>query len=217
MTGGPISAADETGGRESWHHRTMLDREEERRLAEIEAGLRAEDPALHELFAKAPAARPSRPGGPPRSHPLEPQDPLDPFVADDRTSPPGPVDPPRPDPGTDAEAESRHEPATDPTESQASPYDGEAEQRHPSHVPQRRWDDGPAFDAELARPPRVLTAIVRTFVALIAAVALTTITTLALGPNVGGFVSVVAFCLAGMYGYQTIRGCPGLRRARGQG
>ena len=56
----------------------------------------------------------------------------------------------------------------------------------------------------------------RTFVAVIAAIALTTVVTLTLGPDVGGFVSVVAFCLAGMYGYQTLRGCPGLRRARGQ-
>ncbi len=62
----------------------------------------------------------------------------------------------------------------------------------------------------------MLTAIVRTFVALAMAIALTTIVTLSLGPDIGGFVSVVAFCIVGMYGYQTIRGCPGLRRSRGQ-
>jgi Protein of unknown function (DUF3040) len=64
--------------------------------------------------------------------------------------------------------------------------------------------------------PSVLTAVVRTFVALALAIVLTAVVTLSLGPDIGGFVSVVAFCIVGMYGYQTIRGCPGLRRARGQ-
>jgi|GEM_PF-2521715 len=159
----------------------MLDREEERRLAEIEARLRVEDPALHELFAKAPAQGQSGPRGHDRA----------------------PEPPPEPEP----------------TESD-QPYildgDDEPGPRHPSHLPSRRWDDGPAFDAELAKPPGVVTSIVRTLAAIMAAVALTAVVTLILGANIGGFVSVVAFCLAGMYGYQTIRGCPGLRRARGQ-
>ncbi len=164
----------------------MLDREEERRLAEIEARLRVEDPELHGLFDRAPAMRPSRPGPPPR-RPRHDQ--LDPQI--DR-----PDDPSHQD--DDRGREAHHDPLD-----------------HPG----RRWDDGSAFDAELelAPTPGVVRSIVRTFVAVIAAVALTTLVTLALGPNVGGFVSVVAFCLAGMYGYQTIRGCPGLRRARGQG
>ncbi len=82
----------------------------------------------------------------------------------------------------------------------------------------RRWDDQPPrFDAELAPPRSLAGSLVRTFAAVMAAIALTAVVTLTLGPDVGGFVSVVAFCLAGMYGYQTLRGCPGLRRARGQG
>jgi len=76
--------------------------------------------------------------------------------------------------------------------------------------------DGGPDEAEPAPRPGPLTAIVRTFVALAAAIALTTIVTLSLGPDVGGLVAVVAFCIVGMYGYQTIRGCPGFRRARGQ-
>jgi hypothetical protein len=104
----------------------MLDHDEERRLAEIEAHLRAEAPDLHHLFDRAPG-------------------------------------------------EQRHRP-----------------------------------------PPTRLTAVVRSFTALALAIAVTTIVTLALGPDVGGFVAVVVFCVVGMYGYQTLRGCPGLRRHRGQ-
>jgi len=83
-------------------------------------------------------------------------------------------------------------------------------------------DLGQLFDrapeeVEAPRRPGPLTAIVRTFVALAMAIALTTIVTLSLGPDLGGFVAVVAFCIVGMYGYQTIRGCPGIRRSRGQG
>jgi hypothetical protein len=82
-------------------------------------------------------------------------------------------------------------------------------------------DLGQLFDEvpeerELRPRPGPVTAIVRTFVALALAIALTAIVTLSLGPDIGGFVSVVAFCVVGMYGYQTIRGCPGLRRSRGQ-
>ena len=74
----------------------------------------------------------------------------------------------------------------------------------------------PAGEASQRPRPGLLTSIVRTLVALALAIVVTTATTLALGPDAGGFVAVVAFCAAGMYGYQTIRGCPGLRRARGQ-
>lgn len=107
----------------------MLDHDEERRLAEMEARLRIEAPELHDLFDQVS---------------VEPE----------------PVEPRR-----------------------------------------RR---GP------------LTAIVRSFAALVMAIAVTAIVTVTLGPDVGGFVAVVAFCIAGMYGYQTIRGCPGMRRARGE-
>jgi hypothetical protein len=65
--------------------------------------------------------------------------------------------------------------------------------------------------------PGLLSALVRSFALLAAAIALTTIVTLTLGPDAGGFVAVITFCVVGMYGYQTIRGCPGMRRARGQG
>jgi Protein of unknown function (DUF3040) len=78
--------------------------------------------------------------------------------------------------------------------------------------------DQVADEPESAPEPRrgPLTAIVRTFAALAMAIAVTTVVTLTLGPDIGGFVAVVVFCIVGMYGYQTIRGCPGLRRARGQ-
>ena len=71
---------------------------------------------------------------------------------------------------------------------------------------------------EVAQRPRpsLLTSLVRTFAALALAIVITAAATLALGPDAGGFVAVIAFCAAGMYGYQSIRGCPGLRRARGQ-
>jgi Protein of unknown function (DUF3040) len=111
----------------------MLDHDEERRLAEMEAHLRIDAPELHNLF--------------------------------DQASEPEPVE-------------------IEPT---ASPR------------------------------PGVLTAVVRTLGVLVMAIAVTAVVTLTLGPDVGGFVAVVVFCIAGMYGYQTIRGCPGLRRARGEG
>ncbi len=104
----------------------MLDHDEERRLAEIEAHLRLEAPDLDELFDRAPGER----------------------------------------------------------------------------IPRER--------------PGPVGAVVRTVIALVLAVGLTAAVTLTLGPDVGGFVAVVAFCVVGMYGYQTIRGCPGLRRSRGQ-
>jgi hypothetical protein len=79
---------------------------------------------------------------------------------------------------------------------------------------QALFDEPPA--PEPPRRPRLLTSIVRTFVALALAIVVTTVATLLVGPDAGGFIAVVAFCAAGMYGYQTIRGCPGLRRSRGQ-
>ncbi|HVN50112.1 MAG TPA: DUF3040 domain-containing protein [Acidimicrobiales bacterium] len=77
------------------------------------------------------------------------------------------------------------------------------------------FDDVPE-QVDARSRPGPLTAVVRTFVALAMAIALTTIVTVALGPDLGGLAAVVAFCAVGMYGYQSIRGCPGLRRARGQ-
>ncbi len=111
----------------------MLDHDEERRLAEMEAHLRIEAPELHDLF-------------------------------DHASSEPEPIE----------------------------------------------------IEATVSPRPSALTAIVRSLAALMMAIAVTAVVTIALGPDVGGFVAVVVFCIAGMYGYQTLRGCPGLRRARGE-
>ena len=35
--------------------------------------------------------------------------------------------------------------------------------------------------------------------------------TLVFGPDLGGLVAVLSLCIAGMYAYQVLRGCPGLR------
>jgi hypothetical protein len=56
--------------------------------------------------------------------------------------------------------------------------------------------------------------VVGSVLALVIAVLLTTLVTLVLGPNVGGLVGVVSLCVAGMYSYQVLRGCPGVRRRR---
>jgi hypothetical protein len=47
--------------------------------------------------------------------------------------------------------------------------------------------------------------------ALMMAVVLTTLVTLAVGPDLGGLVAVISLSIAGMYAYQVLRGCPGLR------
>ena len=123
----------------------MLDHDEQRRLTEIDAQLRAEAPELHQLFETASAADP----GPSRRHPAH----------DDR-----------PRPG-------------------------------PSEV-----GNGPALEP--------VTAIVRGCFALVAAIGLTALGTLLLGPDAGGLIGVVSLAIASMYAYQVIRGCPGLRARR---
>jgi hypothetical protein len=47
---------------------------------------------------------------------------------------------------------------------------------------------------------------------VVAAVAVTLVTALLLGPDVGGLVGVVSTSIAGMVVYQWARGCPGFRR-----
>jgi hypothetical protein len=49
---------------------------------------------------------------------------------------------------------------------------------------------------------------------VVAAVALTLVTALLLGPDIGGLVGVVSLSVAGMVVYQWARGCPGFRRRR---
>jgi len=53
--------------------------------------------------------------------------------------------------------------------------------------------------------------VLKSAAALVAAVVLTTLVTLAVGPDLGGLVAVVGLSIAGMYAYQVLRGCPGLR------
>ncbi len=54
--------------------------------------------------------------------------------------------------------------------------------------------------------------VLRSVFMIVAAFALTTVTTLAFGPNVGGFVAVLALSYAAMYSWQALRVCRGLRR-----
>jgi len=70
--------------------------------------------------------------------------------------------------------------------------------------------------AEVDPPLGLVAAALQSLGWFIAAVALTTIVTLALGPNLGGLVAVVTLTVAGLYSYQLLRGCPGARRARGR-
>ncbi|HEY5155828.1 MAG TPA: hypothetical protein VIJ47_13895 [Acidimicrobiales bacterium] len=57
--------------------------------------------------------------------------------------------------------------------------------------------------------------VVRSILALSTAVVVTALVTLAFGPNLGGLVAVLSLCTAGMYAYQLLRGCPGLRSPSG--
>ena len=75
---------------------------------------------------------------------------------------------------------------------------------------QRLLEDG------VPRPPSRAQAAFRSLVALLAAVVITTLVTWVAGPNLGGLVAVIALSVAGMYAYQILRGCPGLRRSRGE-
>ncbi|MGZ4693570.1 MAG: hypothetical protein ACXWA3_08075, partial [Acidimicrobiales bacterium] len=53
--------------------------------------------------------------------------------------------------------------------------------------------------------------VLKSAAAVVMAVVLTTLVTLAVGPDLGGLVAVVGLSIAGMYAYQVLRGCPGLR------
>jgi hypothetical protein len=115
----------------------MLDHDEERQLAEIEARLRDEAPDLLELFDEIP--------GSPEA--LGPLDPLESIT------------------------------------SESAAHTG-----HPTSHP-----------------------LLKSVAALVTAIALTTLVTLAVGPDLGGLIGVIALSIAGMYAYQVLRGCPGLR------
>jgi hypothetical protein len=65
--------------------------------------------------------------------------------------------------------------------------------------------------AERARARRARAAV-HALVALVAAVAATAATTVAFGPDAGGLVGAIALTVSSTYGYQVLRGCPGLRR-----
>ena len=73
--------------------------------------------------------------------------------------------------------------------------------------------DGQDDDHPIERVPLSTSgAVVRSVLALTGAVLLTTVTTLALGPNLGGLIAVISLSVGGMYAYQILRGCPGARR-----
>ena len=75
--------------------------------------------------------------------------------------------------------------------------------------------DGQADDQPIERVPLSTSgAVARSVLALTGAVLLTTVTTLAVGPNLGGLIAVISLSVGGMYAYQILRGCPGVRRAR---
>jgi hypothetical protein len=61
---------------------------------------------------------------------------------------------------------------------------------------------------QLVDPPH---PVVRSILALAAAVLVTALVTVVFGPNLGGLVAVLSLCISGMYAYQLLRGCPGLR------
>jgi hypothetical protein len=125
----------------------MLDHDEERQLAEIEARLRDEAPDLLELFEIIPdqTERLDRPERAPRSD-----------VA-------------------------RHIAGRESFTRRTDPVSGTS---HPV------W---------------------KSVAAIVAAVVLTTLVTLTVGPDLGGLVAVIGLSAAGMYAYQVVRGCPGLR------
>jgi hypothetical protein len=56
--------------------------------------------------------------------------------------------------------------------------------------------------------------LLKSIAAVVAAIVLTTLVTLAVGPDLGGLVAVIGLSIAGMYAYQVLRGCPGLRGRR---
>jgi len=134
----------------------MLDHDEERQLAEIEARLRDEAPDLLELFDTIPDQI-------------------------DRS--------PRPD-------------------QRGRPTWSDVPRAHLSGQP--AVGAGPAPDR---RPTGHVTRhpVLKSLTALAVAVVLTTIVTLAVGPNLGGLIAVIGLSAAGMYAYQVLRGCPGLR------
>jgi len=53
--------------------------------------------------------------------------------------------------------------------------------------------------------------VLKSAAGLVAAVVLTTLVTLTVGPDLGGLVAVISLSIAGMYAYQVLRGCPGMR------
>jgi hypothetical protein len=53
--------------------------------------------------------------------------------------------------------------------------------------------------------------VLKSIAGLVAAVVLTTLVTLTVGPDLGGLIAVIGLSIAGMYAYQVLRGCPGLR------
>ena len=82
----------------------------------------------------------------------------------------------------------------------------EATVEHPSSEhPSRDVADTPR---ELLDPPH---PVVRSILAIASAVMVTALVTVLFGPNLGGLVAVLSLCISGMYAYQLLRGCPGLR------
>ncbi len=70
-------------------------------------------------------------------------------------------------------------------------------------------DLGEALDAGVA--PLHIHPLLRSVAVLAAALALTTLTTLWLGPNLGALVAVLTLSYAFLYGWQALRVCKGLR------
>jgi hypothetical protein len=72
-------------------------------------------------------------------------------------------------------------------------------------------DFAEALDAGVVRLG--LHPAVRTLLVALAAVAVTTAATLALGPNLGALVAVLSLAYAFLYGWQALRVCPGISAA----
>ena len=72
-------------------------------------------------------------------------------------------------------------------------------------------DFAEALDAGVVRLG--LHPVLRTLLVTLGALAVTTVATLALGPNLGALVAVLALAYAFLYGWQALRVCPGIAPA----
>lgn len=83
---------------------------------------------------------------------------------------------------------------------------------HPSTFPET--GRSARVDPGTPTAPSLLGEVIRTALVLAAAVALTGLTTVWFGPDVGGLVGAVGLPLAGLYGWRHLGACRGARATR---